>query len=59
LYGTYKITSSPVWGASLKQAIGGEVSIFNNLRLRGERYFNESVGIPLEDKLSVEMKVKF
>lgn len=59
VYGTYKISPAEIPGEKPRQTMSGEYSLTDNLTVRGERSFQESMGLPSEDKVSVEFKWKF
>lgn len=55
LYGTYSIKPQP----TPEQAVKGELELRDNIILKGERHWLESLQTPLEDKMSIEFRWKF
>jgi len=59
VYGTYKIAPDQTPGQKPKQVMAGEYNVTDNLTVKGERSFQESIKLPQEDKVSVKFKWKF
>lgn len=59
LYGTYKLKPGQDIGQKSTQTMGGEYSVTDNIAVKGERSFNESLNLPQEDRVSVEFRWRF
>ncbi len=59
LYGAYKVHPSRLINEKSTQTVSGEYSVTENMKIKSERSFKESIKMPLEDRFAVEFKWKF
>lgn len=59
LYGTYKIHPNQSIGQKPMQTAGGEYQINENIKVKGEHSFSDSIKVSQEDKIAIEFQWKF